>query len=256
MSYDIEGVERYINEMLSGSVPLTQTERQHDFTPVEIVNEREIYLLKQNPDYNPEVPTSPAYIRDRRICGALRERKRNSRLRCLLTPGHGTNHLGVGYCKVHEQIVNNAIASRTRFRVLQGYEASGFALRLKELHSKIPDLLDDPKLGDVSEEIVIQEEILKLKMEAAPKDLTLLNSIEDTLQNLARLKTARQKILADRLLMDTNSVRLFIAAILDVCKRNLSFAQYSKLAEELMSLPVPINRSMQILFNTTPEGPN
>jgi hypothetical protein len=239
-----DSIELMASIALSSGEPVNTYEREHLATLVDIVNENEIYLLKKNPDFNPGDANSPAYIRGRRICGSLR--RRETQLRCLRPAGHKTNHSGYGRCLIHEKMREGSV---TRYsRVLKGYAASGFALDLKELEELYPELLDDPRVDEIREEILILERVFAKQIN---DPVITAGELRSTALALAKVKALKSKMETDKLLIDINSIRVFVRSLLEVVRNNVGTVQYSRIAEELEEkLTFPINKPMQRLLET------
>jgi hypothetical protein len=234
-------LDTVMDELSQSDRPINAYEHDHLSTLCEIVSEHEIYSLRENPDFDPLIPGSRPYLRDRRICGMLRS-KQGLKLRCLAPAGRATNHVGYGYCRYHEQIRSQ----RSPLNVLAGYSAQGLALEMKELFDIAPYVLDDPRLGDVEIEIhslnLVLKHLLNLEYVAAAE-------IRDTTVALARVKRARQQIMTERLLLDTQSLKLFVSSLFKLLGETLSRSQYSKVVAEFhRRVYFPINKSMQMLI--------
>lgn len=242
-------IEKYLTETLTSEQALSEYEKKHGDTHCEIVNENEIYLLRRNPDYNPSNPHSVPFIRGRRICGRLRTPKydeqgnRGDRLRCLLSAGQGTNHVGYGMCHHHQRYYHPGGGKSQALRILEGLKKSGFALELSELDEIVGGVLNDPKIGEIDYEIAVLQ---KLLADGINQDRVSGKDIVACVDALVKAKTAKSKIETEKLLIDVNSIKLFVRAIFDILRRKLSPQKYSEIALEIQSKVVfPINKSMQ-----------
>lgn len=241
-----QNVDKYLEDSLaSAGYPLSEYERAYQQTLCEVVSETEVYVLRENPDYNPHDEKSKAYIRGKRICGRLRV-KNGLKLRCLLPAGYNTDHVGWGSCRLHS--AGHRQASGNSLKILEGYYASGLALELKELYDVAPHLLDDPKLGDVEDEIHALNLVLRHQLN---RDIGNTEQLLKTTKTLAEVKKMRQQIRTEKLLFDVRSLSLFLSGLFQILRKHLGNAQFSKILAEIEAhLFMPLNKSMQLLIQS------
>lgn len=252
MALNRRKIEEGLARLLSGKVrALDKFERVKGITPCEIVNEFEIYSLVECSADDLKagrviaVLAGTPYKRKQRICG--RPRYVDERLlRCKKPAGSRTNHLGFGKCAHHERYGGG----NSSLRILSGYKASGFALALKEFLELSPeDLLADPKLGKLDEEILVVEHLLRVCMS---DDWITPGQILEIVKTLTALKVSKSKIEVDKLLLDQNSLSLFVESFFDVVKRVVGSEAYSRIATILETdILVPIK--MQTVFPESKE---
>lgn len=205
-------------------------EKYQGETPCEVVSEDEVYLLIETEDAAKAIYSAKSifFKRGRRICGQLR-RTEGRLLRCRQIAGKGTNHLGYGKCKFHERFGGKARLKS--LRILTGYKARGFALSLKEFLSLSEiDLINDPKIGKIDEEILIAEHLLRTLL---VNDWIKPKQIIEVLSLLKELKVARSRIETDALVMDRNSLKLFVDSFFDAIYRTVRPDVYSRIVSVL-----------------------
>jgi hypothetical protein len=236
-----------MTDSLARTPDLFEDERSKNETECEIVNEEEIYLSIIN--------EAGTLARGRRICGHLRVAD-GRRLRCRMAAGASTNHFGIGRCTVHESLRGG---KGRNLRLLKKHKAAGIALDLKELLLIEPELLNDKKLGEIGEEIIVLEQLLKEMLNTAPvidsngNPMPVMmqygNEILGLISSLVAVKVAKGRMETDKLLIDMNSIRLFVNGIFEAAKRVLSRDAYSRFVVELEgSMIMPLNKPMQRLI--------
>lgn len=236
--------EFVLNGLATSDRPLNDFELQHQFSLCEIISEDEVYSLRRNPDYLPENPKSSPFIRANRICGHLRV-KDGRKLRCLCPAGFSTNHAGWGKCHIHD--VHSIRGTNRNINLLKGYRKSGLALEMSELFDTVPEILNDPALYDVEDEIHVLNMLLLHQINSPTVSSY---EIRKTIDCIVKAKVARQRIKTEKLLIDVTSIKTFVNAIFEVLRRNLGTAQYSKIAKQIEeSAYFPINKPMQIMLN-------
>lgn len=234
-----------INELTGTDYPIDDIETLHGETPVVIVNSLEIYLKVEDPD-NPhefKIGNDGEPVRGKRICGAIRAGGDRS-FRCRMPAGHSTNHPGYGQCSIHEHLYKGRYSS---LRILQEYKKEGMALDLHELVAANNDILNDPKLGEIIDEIVIMERMIAKMLNNKEMDNPAgYKFIAGRIDTLVNAKKTKAKMEVDRLLLDVNSIKLFVRGLFNILRRELPATYYSKVAKAFEDeLVFPINRSMQ-----------
>ena len=110
-----------------------------------------------------------------------------------------------------------------------------------------PPLKDDPRMLGLADEIHSLEVVLKHLMNT---DIGNVEYILKTTTSLAKLKETQQKIMTERLLLDLNSLKQWLAKLFDKLKMNLSTTQYSKVVADLLASPAPVNKSLRPILET------
>lgn len=213
-------VEKFVMDVLACSeVPIKDVEEIKDEqgtakTPVEIISPDEIYLISENGEKK----------RLKRICGAVRSIVGNKDLRCLCPAGYRTVHFGQGRCYLHE-----ALRMTSPLRRLKLYADQGFALSIADAIEKYPELLEDETLYEVKEEIVILRVMLSqlvntLSVSAgdySADTFTRMKQIIGIIESLLSAKATGSRIKSDKLAIDVKALKLFVASIFEVLKREL-----------------------------------
>ena len=237
---------KFMGDSLACYGSLFDDERDKGETDCVIINEDEIYFIERDEEGKE--------VNRRRICGHLRT-KDGRKLRCRSRAGKGTNHTGIGKCSFHSRIAGPG----RNLRLAKKYKSAGLALGLKELLELEPQLLNDKKLGEIGEEILVLEEMLKeiLNTPIYPDSLgntpPLMviygDSVLSLISSIISAKVSKSKIETDKLLFDMNSIRLFVNIIVEVAKKVLSTDSFSRFMVELEKAMIfPINRPMQKLI--------
>ena len=245
MSGTRTGIESALTNTFTSEHAITEFESKHGVSLCEIVHQDEIYSVSRNPDYDPANIKSPAFLKDRRICGRLRT-KQGPKYRCLMPAGHGTNHVHYGPCRYHE---GRKFLGGNRFsRMLAAMKVKGLALDFIELEYVKQELFaSDEGLVDINYEIQILEMVL---MKATSSDVFDPGVILEVVNGLVKAKAAKSKIETEKLTLDVASVKLFVRTIFEILKSNLGRPQYSKVMQEVIDkLALPMNKPLQKLLS-------